>query len=295
MQEKELEIAGGSLYYEERQDGIAVTRMHGMAGEVTVPAFIKGSPVVAVGRKAFLSKKNLRRVFLPETVKEIGDWAFAYCDSLKQVTLPCQRLFVGKAVFLECRQLDKIMFAGAGDQIPALLAAAVNALEAYYLLDPEEAGSGDWLEKWDARLFSLLHIPDVEGYAKQVLCGEEDYGSTDLEAFLRERRKSKVRLSFLRLLNPEGLSRERKEELETYLRSHTKGCDSEETWQVVLSEHGNDRAYYRLFADLGCITENNFQEIVGDIGEDKPEMKAYFMRWKEENMGYRDFFDGLEL
>ena len=79
------------------------------------------------------------------------------------------------------------------------------------------------------------------GMQNRFCVGEEDYGSTDFEAFLREKRKKKVRLCTLRLLCPAGLSDERREKLERYLAEHTKGCESDETWQVVLLEHGNDR------------------------------------------------------
>lgn len=295
MQEKELVIAGGSLYYEKQRENVVITRIQGMAGEITVPAYIEELPVTVIGKKAFLSRKNLRRVILPETIEEIGDWAFAYCDGLAEISLPPRDIRFGKSVFLECRSLKEISYEGSERSIPVLLAAAVTMFEAYYLLDIVEAGNREWLEKWDARLLSELHALDEEGYAKQVLCGEEDYGSTDLEAFLREKRKRKVRLAFLRLLHPAGLPGEIKRELEAYLRQHTKGCESEETWQVVLEEHGEDREYYALFAELSCATEDNFQLLLADIGADKPEMKAYFMRRKDESIGYTDFFEELSL
>ena len=109
----------------------------------------------------------------------------------------------------------------SGECVPQLLAAAVRVFDAYYLLEPLQAGSGEWLEKWDARLTAFLHTPDQEGYSRQVLCGEEDYGSTDLGAYVREKRKGKVRLAFLRLLLPLGLKETLQKELEEYLVSHT--------------------------------------------------------------------------
>ena len=32
-----------------------------------------------------------------------------------------------------------------------------------------------------------------------------------------------------------------------------------------------------------------------DIGEEHAEMKAYFLKYKEEQIGYADFFDSLSL
>ena len=298
MQEKELEIAGGSLYYEIKDQKAGITRFQGLASEVCIPDVLEGCPVTTLGKKAFLSKKNLRRVILPETMDEVGDWAFAYCDSLTEVRIPGKDIRFGKSVFLECKELKRISErenGGNPDFQPELLAAAVKDFEAYYLLDIPAVGSREWLDKWDSRLAAVLGASDREGYSKQVLCGEEDYGSTDLTAYVSSRRKKKVRLSLLRLLFPRGLSQPFRKELEQYLLAHTKGGESEETWQVIWKEYGNDRAYYSLFAELGCVNTENLGDILGDIGGDLPEMKAYFLRYCEEKLESRSFFDDLEL
>lgn len=291
----------GNLYYEiaENRNGersVRITGMQGLAWELQIPEQIEGLAVTGISKKAFLSRKNLRKVTVPATVEEIGDWAFAYCGSLETVEfLGAANICFGKSVFMECVRL-RFLYAGEkGEGTAALLAAAVTVAEAPYLLDVREAGGREWLDKWDARMMAVLHSPDNEGYSKQVLCGEEDYGSTDLGAYESERRKIKVRLLMLRLLYPDKLLCERREEMEKYLREHTKGRSHEETWQVVLGEHGEDRSWYQLFAEMGCVDEDNFELLLEDIGEDCPEMKAYLMRFKEERIGYSDFFSGLEL
>ena len=293
MQEKELAITGGSLYYQIEKDKITITRFQGTATEVRLPEQIEGMPVTCIDKKAFLSRKNLRRVLLPDSMEEIGDWAFAYCGGLKEVVLPCREIRFGRTVFMECGSLEKLSGTHAQGE---LLAAAVTAFDAYYLLDLQAAGSREWLAKWDNRLMAVMQTPDTEGYSRQVLCGEEDYGSTDLAAYISGRRKQKVRLAFVRLLYPEALSKDNRAVLEAYLREYTKGSAAgEEAWQVVLEEHGNDRAYYNIFAELGCITEENFDGSLADIGEENPEMKAFLLRYKDEKLGVGDFFADLEL
>ncbi|MBE5865881.1 MAG: hypothetical protein E7292_06695 [Lachnospiraceae bacterium] len=270
-------------------------------GEVRMPEEVDGRPVREIARKEFLSKKNLRKITVPACVTEVGDWAFAYCDNLHTAVFEGRPVF-GRAVFLECKGL-RFLYVGTTPEnaesdaqaVAALLAAAVTVADAPYLLDAKEAGSAEWLQKWDARMQVILESPDTEGYSKQVLCGEEDYGSTDLTAYISNRRKWKVRLAFLRLLYPLGLGQSMRQLLESYLREHTKGCESEETWQVVLVEHGDERLYYQLFADLGCITEENFDGLLTDVREDKPELRAYLMRYKSEHFGISDFFGGLDL
>lgn len=293
MQERELEITGGSLYYVIENGKITITRFNGTALEVRLPERIEGVPVAGIGKKAFLSRKNLRRVFLPDGLEEIGDWAFAYCGALKEAVLPCGEVRFGRAVFMECGSLERLTGTHAQGE---LLAAAVTALDAYYLLDLQAAGSREWLAKWDSRLMAVMQTPETEGYSRQVLCGEEDYGSTDLAAYTSGRRRQKARLTFLRLLYPEALPDGNREALEAYLRGHARGsAQGEEAWRVVLEEHGNDRAYYALYAELGCITEDNFDGSLRDIGEEYPELKAYFLRFKEERLGTGNFFEELEL
>lgn len=309
MREKEWQLAEGSLYYETEENGVRITRFQGLSSHVEVPEELDGLPVKAIAKKAFLSKKNLRRVVLPHTVEEVGDWAFAYCGRLLEVTLPRKEIRFGKAVFMECGELQRITAVecqesiGGGktetDRPPAfpaeLMAAAVTRMDAAYLLDIAAAGTAEWYGKWDARLLTLLRASDQEGYSKQILCGEEDYGSTDIAAYMSSRRKEKVQLIFLRLLFCRRLSAGLQEELEDYLRAHTKGGDQEEAWQVILAEHGTHREYYQLFASIGCVTKDNINGILEDIGEEHTEMKAFFLRFQEETYGSEDFFTELEL
>lgn len=295
MQEQEYQLTNASLHYVERQDGIAITGFAGLAGEVTVPEQIAGTQVTCIDKKAFLSKKNIRKMILPDSITEIGDWAFAYCDNLECVVLPKSQVRFGKSVFLECGRLRELVVPGKREGIAALLAAAVTTAGAHYLLDVEEAGSPEWLAKWDARMLAILNSPDTEGYSKQVLCGEEDYGSTDMSAYTGGRRRVKVRLALLRLLADTGLEENVRAKLEEYLKQYAKGCEQEETWKVVLEEHGEEQTYYQLLTKLGCVTRDNITDMLADMGENYPEMKAFLMRYQSESLGISDFFGELDL
>ncbi|MBR1930925.1 MAG: leucine-rich repeat protein [Lachnospiraceae bacterium] len=295
IEEAEIAIEGGSLRYIKREQDITITAFSGLASEVAVPGEIAGGRVVSIAKKAFLSKKNLRKVALPDTLREVGDWAFAYCDNLQQVEFYLGDVAFGKAVFLECGRLQALRIREKEEAVAALLAAAVTTADAPYLLNLEEAGERAWLAKWDARMLAILHSEDTEGYSKQVLCGEEDYGSTDLDAYTSGRRRVKVRLGMLRLLNDVGLEQSVRQELREYLCAHGKGCGSEETWQVILQEHGDERAYFQLLTKLGCVTEENFADMLADMGEEHPEMKAYMLRYQAEELTRTDFFDSMDL
>lgn len=319
MKEYAYNAGDYQLKYRITPEGIAVTGYQGFSWAAQVPEEIDGQPVTAVDRKAFLSKKNLREIRLPTGVQSIGDWAFAYCSNLERVTIPgnCTRL--GKSLFLDCERLECISgIRQSGEEsaeeqqggVPRktdrireawpretgrLLAAAVNQLEAYYLLEPASVGSPEWLRRWDARLEAVMNAEDQEGYSKQVLCGEEDYGSTDLNAFLQAKRQKKVRLAMLRLLCSQGLAPQARRYLEDYLTAHTQGCESEESWQVLLAEGEAHPEYVQLFLQLGCVTRENIGVMLGQMREDQPQMRAAFLRYQQEKLGYGDFFAGLSL
>lgn len=303
MQQR-YEAAGAVYFYTISEAGAQITGYDGKKTEVVIPSRIGELVVCAVGKKAFFNQAGIFRIYVPETVRAIGDWAFAHCRDLEEIYLPRQPYDLGKALFAECGSLKRVclMEAGAGQQddirgFGSLLAATCGVLDAPYLFRTTGTDDKEWLALWDARMLTILHSDDMEGYTKLLLCGEEDYGSreNDLEYFLSEKRKRKVRLAFLRLLYDKGLADAHRKELTEYLLSHTKGCESDETWQVLKEEHGEDTEYMKLFLDLGCLREDNFDEVLYDLGEEHPQMKAYFMRYREEKLGAYDFFDGLSL
>lgn len=308
MQEKKWIGRDAAVLCRQENGELILEGLEGREGEVIVPAQIDGKPVVGVHKKAFFNCRFLRSLILPETVRQLGDWAFAHCPQLAYVQLPQRQLELGKGLFLGSGRLEQIELMPPAQEngerecsicrrqeIAALLAASVTMLDAEYLFVPAEVGTTEWLQKWDNRMLVVLGRSDREGFTRQVLCGEEDYGSTDLGLYEKARRKEKVRLAFLRLLNPCGLKEGTREGLEAYLRGHSKGGQTEEAWEVIREEFAGDRRYYELFARIGCVTEENFDGLLLDVKQESPELKAFLMRYKEETLGYQDFFGGLSL
>lgn len=289
------EVTGASLEFVIRNEEAYITGCHIKESRLEIPERLAGMAVTGIAKKAALSNKILKELVIPETIREIGDWAFAHCSRLKEVRMPRKAIWFGKGVFKDCKELTYISFTGEDNKkLFALLAAVPVMLEAEYLLSPMEAGERVWLQKLDARLLALLQKPDKEGYSRQVLCGEEDLMAS-LEVYLSDRRKQKARLCYLRLLNDIALEKDLENLLKTYLKENTKGCDYEAAWEVVLKENGTNQEYYRVFTEAGCVTEENFDALLFDMGERYPDMKAYLLRYKEQNMEDSDFFAGLSL
>ncbi len=286
-------ITGGVITYQIHNEAVCILSCEALEGRVVIPDVIEGKAVTEIAKKAMLSDKIVRELVLPAELETVGEWAFAHCTGLTKVWMEKRDIRFGKGAFKDCGRLQYLFLKGEENpRVAGLLAAAPVALEAEYLLSPLEAGEAEWLKKLDARLLALLEKPDEEGYSRQVLCGEEDLMAS-LDIYLSDRRKQKAELCYLRLLQDTGLSDGFREYLEGWLRSHTKGCMSQASWEVILEEHTENAAYYNVFAKAGCITEENFEGFLADLGESHPERKAWFFKYKEEHMEQKDFFDSF--
>lgn len=300
MEIREQATERGRLQFELASQTAVVTGYEGRDAALVIPEKVDGYPVVWIGKKAFLSCKTLRKLSLPESLAGIGDWAFAYCAGLESVTLPYRRLEIGQGVFKECTALSQIIDCRNGEtaqDVSFLLAATVGVLDAFYLFDPENAGTDNWIAGFDARVASQMALADNEGFSKMLLCGEEDCGSrdTDVGYYMEQKRRGKVRLAMLRLFHDYGLTEALREELVRYLLAHVKGCENEETWRVILEEHGDERPYYELLTGLGGVNGENFQAMMEDMGERHAEMKAYLMRYHDGQRKKEDAFAQFEL
>ena len=309
MYEKTYNTEQGTLYYVVKEERVTITSYHGNDVKLRLPEQIEGIPVSKIGKKAFLNSRRLQHLILPETVKKLGEWALAYCAMLETVELPKRRIAMGKGCFLGDKRLRKLkLYARDNEEgriwkeypsayredVAVLLAALAGMEDAEYLLDTKAAGSAEWIKQWDLRLMKWMQEPDEKGYTQMILCGEEDI-SCSLEYYVRDRRKKKVRLAFLRLLHPSGLDEQTRTILEEYLISHSVGNASMETWLVLKEEKGHIQKYYELYVELGCLNLDNYDATLADLGEQHPEMKAYFMREHDANMQGDDFFSTFSL
>lgn len=267
-------------------------------------------PVTAIDKKAFLSDKYLHEVTVPDTITQIGEWAFAGCRSLQGISVP-RGVDVANGAFKDCTDLRRVDLrdaqdeaGGAADTTTAdhtddtayLLAAVIQLMEDRYLFDLREAGSPDWISNWDMRMDSILSEPDEEGFSALLACGEEDYEGRDntLDAYLTRRRRRKVRICLVRLMHDHGLSDERRDRLGSYLYEHRAGTEHPDAWQVVLTEHGDEEEYYDVLRRYGCIDDEASAIMLNDMGDAHAGMKAYLIRLSTQS-GDAGFFDAMEL
>lgn len=296
---------GGQFTYIPYKQGVSIKKYSGEGKQIIIPVEIEGKPVIAIERKAFLSCKTIREIVLPDSIQEIGDWAFAHAEQLRSITVPKHDLGCGKDLFLGCKRLKEIVFDGTEKEKALLsanglgrkLAMAVMVLHDYTLFDPPRVGTDAWVQHWDERLLELVETDDLEGFEELWTCGEEDYEGKDydIKSYPVEKRKMKLRIVYFRLLHPYKISGKTAEKLKKYIAQHTKGTPEPEAWDIIIEEHRSDLAYYRLLVEAGGVTPENFDEILADLTNTRAEIKAFLLRYKEEKMGRGDAFSGFEL
>lgn len=82
-----------------------------------IPSYIGRKPVVSIAGRAFNASKTLTAVYVPSTVKDIGDSAFFGCNNLDRVSIQGGNLKIGNRAFAGCRSLKRVVFNGAAAEL----------------------------------------------------------------------------------------------------------------------------------------------------------------------------------
>ena len=90
----------GYLYYEITGGEVMVINVDNsiLKPSAEIPAEIEGYPVTAIGLEAF-EGTTIKSIKIPDSVKQIDDYAFRYCESLESVTIPRSVTSIGYGVF----------------------------------------------------------------------------------------------------------------------------------------------------------------------------------------------------
>jgi hypothetical protein len=80
-------------------------------GELKLAKIYKGQPVSNIEANAFWYESNITSVII-QSVGVIGDYAFAFCENLKTVTLPKSVKGIGDNAFRDCKKLTDIYYNG---------------------------------------------------------------------------------------------------------------------------------------------------------------------------------------
>ena len=292
------------LYYEarkvwtgdSREEVVYITGAGPCEGQLVIPGDIDGYVVYGIGKKAFLGS-HITAVVIPGSVREMEDWAFAQCAALKNVFFESEtaECTLGKGVFDDCVRIQNIFLRGRGEKsLAALFATLPVKLSGEHLMTAGDVGSTEWFAKYDARLVAFLREDNHEGYTTLVLCGEEDIMRSP-DGYVSDKIMRKAALCFTRLMHDKYLDEETRKIYTDYILSYNKGCVTDEAWQALLSEFGDDIEYFRLFTDMGGVTADNLDEILVDMEDKNAEAKAYLIKYRQSKLCVQDAFSMFQL
>ncbi len=263
---------------------------------------VQGKEMTRIGAKAFLSRKDLREIELPDTVCEIGDWAFAHasnlqaiywknskshelsyygegtdegCDKNRQM---CHKITLGKQVFLGCTSLQKICFETDTEEgVGYLRAASVVLMGVSEILAAEEAVYRDL----DRQLLPFLERDELLGFSPMQAGGEEDYENEQEQRkrYQSQSRQNKAEFCLLRLLYDSELDQVLRREIESWLQEHR-----EEAWQCVLNRHLQEKIYYKILHSAVCFQPSKIADMLVDLEKRGAgaEVRAYVLQSVEK-------------
>lgn len=283
-----------NLYYEKYDNHIKIVEGDHSIEQAIIPDSIDELPVTSIAKKAFLGCKLLKEISVPDSVSEIGDYAFAMCDHLQTVHLPCKQLHLGQNLFKNDLNLSQINIRSCPNQIHTsyLLAAATIEMDADYLVDSFHAGNAEWFKMWDQKLTDILNRKDDEGYHLYVLCGEEDL-HFDYDQYVEYIREKKSGLCILRLLNDSLLDDKIKNICIDFLVSHIEIGDTRPVFNYLLKSHGDDEAYYEILIKYNIINTSNREILLAMMGDRHLQTKTYLINAFDTSDN--DFFGDLML
>jgi Bacterial surface proteins containing Ig-like domains len=88
----------------------AITRYDGDELNVVIPSDFDGIPVKTVSREAFCNNKYMTSVLIPDSVTEIGKYAFSGCVGLGKVNYSSSLTTIGEGAFYGCWSLTEAVF-----------------------------------------------------------------------------------------------------------------------------------------------------------------------------------------
>jgi hypothetical protein len=112
--------------------------------------------VVEVGEKAFAYCNSLQSIVIPDGITEIKAGTFSYCQNLKNVTIPESVKSIGEGAFNFCNKLEKIVLPKQLTQIGpyAFEYCAIDAV-----IIPEGVSVIDRQTFWGCGLLQDIYIP----------------------------------------------------------------------------------------------------------------------------------------
>ena len=148
-----------------------------------------------IRKKQYMNNDEFVELVIPENIRKIENWAFAYCVNIKKVHIPKSVIFIGKDIFAGCDNLesvhiydnkehseDIVSFEDKRNEILCKL-TAYNMKYFEYSGDNifDNYGTSLYMEKLDANISAFVKENDDAGFKPFLAGGEEDYADIEKE------------------------------------------------------------------------------------------------------------------
>lgn len=184
----ELSVAEGNPVY--RSAGNCILRRADNELVVACSASVIPEETTAVGQYAFCYLKTIRELTLPEGVKTIGDNAFYACTGLETVYLPNGLLSIGSGAFGGCPLLSSIVLPDSVEIIgrdafeicTIYTSCAMDSQpEGWYFMDNgggyRYSWEGNSVVFWESTISSDGGYPYVSAYGEKLDSDDSTFGS----------------------------------------------------------------------------------------------------------------------
>ena len=144
-------------------------------------------PVVAIAPRAFEGCAALRRVILPESLRQIGEMAFSGCSHLRLLTIPGGVQRVGTLAFAKCSQLERVRIEPGVVQLGPSCFSKCAALKRVEMPSVTQIGGGAFFGcSRELRLYGAEDAPAAQYARLNGLTFDFQSWKDDEELVLRE-------------------------------------------------------------------------------------------------------------
>jgi hypothetical protein len=149
---QQLTVAQGNTLFESPEGSNAIISKGDNVLVVGTPATVIPATVTEIGNYAFYNNYNLRtKPSIPEGIKTIGDYAFAYSGNLPAIELPHSVTTIGASAFNGCSRLTHVTLGKGVESIGKNVFFNCSAVDSVFChADPNKL---EWTEYSNAKNF----------------------------------------------------------------------------------------------------------------------------------------------
>ena len=150
-----LKVLGDFVFYDD-DINVALVRYIGNSSQISLPMYEKK---YAIYTNAFYNDTNLTNVVIPDSVTDIGNYAFSGCTSLESINIPDSVTSIGLNAFNKCRSLTSINLPKGVTKIAGWLFADCESLKEVNL--PQEITEIHTCAFYGCKSLTNINIPQT--------------------------------------------------------------------------------------------------------------------------------------